>query len=87
MAWHLCMRIGTLPWIWMKSLTFNVAPLSATKENYTVTVCFINTIRHNFTKERKTETLFYPEQRILLHTLQCELFDWLLLILTLLPAY
>ena len=81
------MRIGTLPWIWMKSLTFNVAPLSATKENYTVTVCFINTIRHNFTKERKTETLFYPEQRILLHTLQCELFDWLLLILTLLPAY
>ena len=53
------------------------------KKNYTVTVCFINTIRHNFTKERKTETLFYPEQRILLHTLQCELFDWLLLIWTL----
>ena len=48
----------------MKSLTFNVAPLSATKENYTVTVCFINTIRHNFTKKRKTVTLFYPEQTV-----------------------
>ena len=34
------------------------------KKNYTVTVCFINTIRHNFTKKRKTVTLFYPEQTV-----------------------